>query len=341
MLRRFIMPTLHIFNPDSDYALSSDREYYTPPSEVLSLRKRLALLPALYAEKGDAILLLDQTSTHFNDLEHYDVACEKSIEILTVSELETKREDFTGYLINPWGWNKNIRRILLDIVPDPSILPSMESLKKIRTLSHRRTTISFLQEIQNSDSEGRYMGSEIKLPKEIFDIEEALEMFGQDKRLFFKAPWSSAGRGLLLTDDLERKHVEPWLRGIIKRQGSVMAECAYDRKIDFATEWLSTDKGAEFLGYSVFNVSRRGKYHSNVDGDQTTLKNLINSNTPWDLHEIVMDQKRCIDLLINPFYHGPLGIDMLITNAGNINPCVEINLRHTMGMLKLLKRNEN
>ena len=31
-------------------------------------------------------------------------------------------------------------------------------------------------------------------------------------------------------------------------------------------------------------------------------------------------------------YVGPVGIDMLADKDGRVNPCVEINLRHTMGM---------
>ena len=32
-------------------------------------------------------------------------------------------------------------------------------------------------------------------------------------------------------------------------------------------------------------------------------------------------------------YEGPLGIDMLVTSQGIIHPCVEINLRNTMGSI--------
>ena len=36
-----------------------------------------------------------------------------------------------------------------------------------------------------------------------------------------------------------------------------------------------------------------------------------------------------------PFYDGPLGIDMLVTSERNIHPCVEINLRDTMGRVAI------
>ena len=43
-------------------------------------------------------------------------------------------------------------------------------------------------------------------------------------------------------------------------------------------------------------------------------------------------QRDAIAEVVAPGYSGPLGIDMLATGDGRINPCVEMNLRMTMGM---------
>ena len=44
-----------------------------------------------------------------------------------------------------------------------------------------------------------------------------------------------------------------------------------------------------------------------------------------------------LDVIIAPHYKGPLGVDMMIYRDGNkglaVNPCVEVNLRMTMGMV--------
>lgn len=37
--------TLHIFNPDTDFALGYDGDNFTPKANIISLRRRLALLP--------------------------------------------------------------------------------------------------------------------------------------------------------------------------------------------------------------------------------------------------------------------------------------------------------
>lgn len=116
-----------------------------------------------------------------------------------------------------------------------------------------------------------------------------------------------------------------------------MMEKAYDRKLDFATEWLCENGEVRFIGYSVFNVSRRGKYHGNITENQTSLRNIIEDKAGQSLSTTVECQRGAITTLIAPDYDGPVGIDMLVTASGAINPCVEINLRHTMGMAGILK----
>lgn len=321
--------SLHIFNPDCDYALACDRDFYTPPEQIISLRKQLALTPVYYANEGDAILLLDNPEEKINDLPGYDVAVLKKIDIINWNEINIKKDQLINYKPVPWGWNRNIRRILLDSVGEMRELPNLEQIKIIRDLSHRRITKEFLSYMKP------ILSKDVEIPNEIKIPQEAISIFLKNKRCYFKAPWSSSGRGILLTDDLELKHVLPWVHGTIRRQGSVMVEKAYTRKLDFATEWNCLEGETRFLGFSVFNVSRRGKYHGNIKGSQNELETLIkNNSSEWS--SVYLDyQKKAIDTFIAPFYSGPLGIDMLITDSGAIHPCVEINLRHTMGMLYL------
>lgn len=321
--------TLHIFNPDTDYALAANRRYYTPPAHVVAVRRKFALLPARYAEEGDVILLLDKPEDDLQRLPYFGEAQNKGIQIITADELAEFRLNAYDLKISPWGWNKSLKQFLVDVFGQSDILPTDDEIESIRELSHRRTTIDFHLAMSALTSD------EIKLPQEIFSVDEAMAAYNSSKNRYFKAPWSSSGRGILLTDDLEPRHVEPWLRGIITRQGSVMMEKAYKRILDFATEWIIYDGRAEFLGYSVFNTSRRGKYHSNVEASQQELLQIIKSKTgKWN--DGWIDQlKNTIEAVVGGKYNGPLGIDMLVTDSGNINPCVELNFRRTMGMINI------
>ena len=53
---------LYIFNPETDFALAVGNGPYTAPSHVVALRKEMALLPSLYAEEGNIILVTDDYS---------------------------------------------------------------------------------------------------------------------------------------------------------------------------------------------------------------------------------------------------------------------------------------
>lgn len=55
---------------------------------------------------------------------------------------------------------------------------------------------------------------------------------------------------------------------------------------------------------------------------------------------MIESQRLAIDSLIAPHYNGPVGIDMFSTVEGDLNPCVEINLRLTMGLAALWKWND-
>lgn len=327
------MAKVHIFNPDTDYALAANRDYYTPPASIVAIRSAKALLPALYAEKEDMILLLDNPATRIENLEFYSLCLSKNITIFSPDNLAALKKNPINLMFEPWGWNRSIRQLLIDIFGDLPNIPSFEKIMAIRELSHRRTTIKFLECF------GDVLDAEIEIPVEVYSPESALEMYRKNRAMYFKAPWSSSGRGIMLTDDLEEKHVFPWVKGKIRSQGSVIAEKAYDRSLDFASEWICCKGEVTFLGLSIFNVSRRGKYLSNLDISQGEIKDLLRKHAPRFSDKILQLQQSALKTLIAPNYDGPVGIDMLATTGGAINPCVEINLRHTMGMINLLKPN--
>lgn len=327
------MGRLHIFNPDTDYALANGGQWYTPPSSVVELRKSLALLPALYAAPHvDAILLLDTPSVAIESLTHYDIAASKGLRIFTMRDLAKSSLHIDEMRVEPWGWNQAMRRFVINKIGITPGLPTEHAMNRLRELSHRRTTIAFIQWIKEHSD---IVSPEIMVPEEVFDTSRAMEAYDADCRLFFKTPWSSSGRGILLTDDLEARHVEPWVRGIIERQGSVMMEKAYCKALDFASEWRCSGGEVEFLGWSIFETSRRGKYHGQIEGNQSDLRKIIEDCTDINTDSILNAQRGALDSLIASDYDGPLGIDMLVTASGAVNPCVEINLRHTMGMLNL------
>ncbi len=49
--------------------------------------------------------------------------------------------------------------------------------------------------------------------------------------------------------------------------------------------------------------------------------------------------ERALDAVIAPHYTGPLGVDMMVARTGGgerfVMPCVEVNLRYTMGFVAM------
>lgn len=323
--------TLHIFNPEHDLALAVGTGSYTPPREVRALKKNKSLLPVFYADNGDFILLpKDVGTTEIITLPFFQNVEAKNISLLYPSQLKENFPKISRIL--PWGWDHAVRNELKDNYCPDELLPTNEQISEIRRLSHRRITIPFRKMIASLLKEDI-----INLPTEIFseiEVERYLDTYSIS---YFKAPWSSSGRGIVVSDHISRKGLLEWAHGVIKKQGSVIAEPAWIRKFDFATEWW-IDKGiVNFKGLSVFSTSSRGKYHGNVQISQDEMMKLIKTNASSFSAKIIEAQKKTISILIAPYYDGPLGIDMLSDINGEINPCVEINLRLTMGLISILK----
>lgn len=375
---------IHVFNPEHDYALAAFSPYYTPPAAVKKLSRSMALFPAVYARPGDAILVREAGSggilreagsgemlpevgsgemlpeTHYNAIAEYlALVRDKGLTLLypdTVSGFVTTH---AGCSISPWGWNPSVKQELLQMGIPEECLPSTQELKAIRGLSSREFTIKCNALLNHGLSLKNLDNCISPLPRLFRDAEAAQVWSKQFGAVFFKAPWSSSGRGILCTEDLEERHILPWLRGIIRRQGLVLGETAFNKWLDFATEWeilpsaefpksdslpsyeihesehypadIVKSYVVKYCGVSVFEASRRGKYHCNVRGSQTELYRIVKEKAP-DFSEALIDaQKYVIERLIAPCYHGPLGIDMMADAAGHIRACVEINLRRTMG----------
>ena len=328
---------IHIFNPETDYALGSMGDYYNPPANVARLRRDMTLFPASYARPGDAIAIIDKIDrTTLRESKYYDIAEKKDLRLMHIEDVRLllKEGDINlgSVRILPWGWNMSLRKCLIGAGVPPEMLKSENDIAAIRRLAHRRTTIPFQKEMAV-----RIPTLNVIEPYEFREEDEAMAFAEENPGAYFKMPWSSSGRGVICSSRWSARKLREWIHGAIARQGSVIGEHGYDKIADFATEWFCMNGKAQFAGLSWFSTSSDGNYLRNAPFSQEEIDTNIRLASPLWGRDVINAQREALDSLIAPYYSGPLGIDMLAEKDGNINPCVEINLRMTMGMATLLK----
>lgn len=183
--------------------------------------------------------------------------------------------------------------------------------------------------------------------KNIRECEEALEKFDE---VIGKYPWSSSGRGLFSGNKQYRSSFLRRCQGAINHQGSVMIEKKYDVTKDFAMLFfINHQQYVEYKGLSLFANNKRA-YNGNILLPQNDIQSILCQYISLDILETTRKNiSEFISNFIAPHYIGPVGIDMLIysdkigekTQNFRLNPCVEINLRYTMGFVALNLMNKH
>ncbi|MDE5919182.1 MAG: hypothetical protein K2H05_06715 [Duncaniella sp.] len=300
---------LHLFNPENDLALGAGCRHYTPPPRVSALHRAGGLMPAWWSGASDCILAPEATDSEAGWLER---------------EYGLKTDLSPVGCPRPWGWSADARRQFLAAGMAAESLPSDEDVERMRFLSHRRTSVSILSALGRGD----LAGCELK------EVGEDIAMTCGD--FFVKSPWSCSGRGVFSSRGLQTDVLRSRMAGIIRRQGSVMVEKEWEKVRDFAVLFVSDGVKAGFAGWSMFEAERRGAYTGNVVAPQDVLRGRIGCDIDISGLETVLSR------LVAPYYKGPFGVDMMVYRDGGIekvHPCIELNLRMTMGFVAMEVQN--
>lgn len=320
------MRRLHLFNPSHDEALAAHTPYYYPARAARMLGNDLAVLPAWWAAPGDAVLLPDAVELPPADFTG------KGIRFLHLKDLRGgEAMDFEE--ICPWGWDALLVHQLQAARLAPDLLPDAEQLEVIRQLSSRETAVQLLHALRDTLKEGCGTSSWCTSESAVWT---AVEHYGA---AMLKAPWSSSGRGVFAVhfppNDNQRRRVEKLLR----EQGGVEVEPFYTRVQDFAAEFQIVDHHTTYLGLSVFTTTENGGYTGNRIGGTPFLESQLPATIRQQLPAVIAALQTQLDRLVAPHYQGPLGIDMMVVGEDDgtlvLHPCIEINLRRTMGHVAL------
>ena len=189
-------------------------------------------------------------------------------------------------------------------------------------------------------------------------MDDVQQIISRWHHVVLKAPWSSSGRGIKYVDGQLSRSQQGWCVNILREQGSVVAEVYYNKVKDFGMEFFSDGRGnVTYLGLSLFSTLY-GAYTGNILATEADKEQMLAAYLPTELtHAVRIQLEALLSQTIGTAYRGPLGIDMMVVSQSSkdhaqsskfnvqssnflLHPCVELNLRRTMGhvALALLKR---
>lgn len=344
--------TIRIFNPDHDLALASNQKRFTAPHAGRKLRSDLSFFPALWSEDGDIVIVedIDAAESAYHKL---GLRNKPRVEFCTMEQLPhiLKSGDSIAspegkVFIDVWGWDRAICFQLEKNGVPSSLLPTDGQLSKIRELSSREFSSQILSDIRRKYDVETCGKADYVTDMKCFNA----MLLKYDNQCVAKAPWSCSGRGVkYFLGNVDSEHTKVntmnWVSNTIDGQGGVMVEPLYNKVKDFAVEFKLCNYGKVIpVGYSLFDT-KNGAYTGNLLATEEEKREILSRYIDMNLLDGVVDEisvlmEYALSPLVNTNISMHFGVDMLIVAKGSadgflLHPCVEINLRRTMGLAAL------
>jgi hypothetical protein len=328
---------IHYFNPEHESALLHATTSYRPTAIQVRMQRELAFLPAWYASPGHYVWVEEDLDNAFRQQIR---PLHLGVEALSVNNVSDHAPSLRGKTITPWGLS-------------PAALHRMETIGRKhrldwhvprwndvwRTLAARPTAAGLLAELIRDLP----ALSDIVVPT-FLSRREDLEVWAAQHpgAWLVKSPYSSSGRGLVQLPAPGATAQSEWniISGMLKRQAQVSVEPLLDKVMDFSLHCtLAPGQPIRPVGHSLFRTNERGAYQASYIASPIVIGQQI--YTHIDPAQLTAIENHLLPLLharYAPHYHGPLGIDMLIyktPHGAHLHPCLEINMRRSMGSLAL------
>ncbi len=326
---------LHYFNPGHETAVLNASPYYTPAANQVKMQQDLAFLPAWYAGSPDDFVWIDDDlPTDFTSSISTLTCLAKTVE---KNDIPDKKHLLSGVEVSPWGISPQILNLFKILSSRYELNLQLPQWKNEYTgLCSRQTAKKGLEFIIKNQPE---ISANI-IPQFFTTIEDVENSVRSSQvELLAKAPYSSSGRGLLwLPPGKLHQSEKQIISGILKRQSFISLEKVLDKRVDFAMLFYSDGCGKiEFTGFSLFETNKKGVYDKNIVASQNEIQNKLSVLIDISLLEKVKNTLTVfLSQTFGSVYKGCIGIDMMIyveNNDFKLHPCVEINMRYTMGLL--------
>lgn len=293
---------MELFFPSHDIALSHGVKHFSAPKAAEALGRDLSKLSDIWNRKG----------------------------------LAFRADD--GDFPLPWGWDWDTRHLLNTRYGiRMKDLPTDQDLEMIRRWSSRQTTITLIGKLREALPSVSGLG-QIEMPCWI-DSEESLRTFMDSESPYvLKTPWSSSGRGLILSTMPKDSQLKMAL-ATIRKMGGIMGErWVTDKQRDFAMLFYGAEGKVRFIGYSLFENQQTGNgvtYGKGYLLSNTEIEHRLGVQQLPEIakaYEVILTEM-LMPVLSKPWPLGYMGIDMLTYGKGLVHPCIEFNLRCTMGVV--------
>lgn len=352
---------LYIFNPENDLALANNDIHFIPPRSARVMAADLSMLPAWWAGSGAAVWVDDADAARRLQLascgccprvswlynpEVADAYRERGHVLPWAAQWTEGVSGATGMpaqvvsTVVPWGWSPQLTERLRAMGVKETVLPDTDTLALYRSLSGRQTAVTVLEEIHVRAETCRPY-----LLGESFVCEDELSLIRRMTAYpatLLKAPWSGSGKGLRPGQAKYEGQLAGWCRRVLHDQGAVVVEPLYDKVMDFAMEFYADGQGTVcFQGLSLFDNTRQGAYSGNLLCSEAGKYERLRTYVPETVIDEVRDLvQKILGERVGGSYRGYLGVDMMVCRVPEapgfrVHPCVEINMRMTMGMVAL------
>lgn len=333
---------LFYFNPTCEMAVANGHHSYTPPTHLQQFEQQLETIPCFFADEEDFVLTRKKVSPEFIEtLQKFGFKVPQFIQTpdgLNADLLPIEQ-------LRPWGWSPAVHQVLKPFKslchPDWQQHPMQQWEAHHRLLLSRETGFRLLLQVIDLKC-GNY--DLIEIPAQPVKITTLSEIENINRQLqpptLLKTPWSASGRGLFKIRDLnEKAEQNPWVISKLKQQGFLFAEPFLNKVTDLSFHFFIEKDSVTYLGYNFFETDSAGQFRgcytdfpNPLPAEATFLNDVINQGA-----QILKDS--LIKLNIAGIYQGPAGIDALLFKNSKqqirLHPCIEINLRHSMGLLNI------
>lgn len=345
MNEKKLTQTLHFFNPTCEYAVANGNVSWQANKLLQKMESDLSNIVQYFALESDVVLVKKEIDQLFlQKLKQLNI---KIPEFTTLSSALISSEfiDKPKNELSPWGWSPAAHKLLEPFKRSCSNEFQQSKVavwkNEYKNLYSKKTAKEVLETVLSHCS-SEHLIAENNIPALCYsknDFELAIKKWG---KIMVKAPWSSSGRGLQpITKTPVHEKVWEKILGIVNDQGYAIAEPFYQKIFDYDLQFRIKKGKVDYLGESIFTTNSKGQYLGNYlngfpDGMNkehlTFIRETSNIVLPFLITAIENSS-------IGEFYEGNFGVDMLLVLDKNkqlkLHPCLEINVRKSMGLLAL------